>query len=79
MAAPAFAQDEIRPPFGFPQGLARPYDRSANLAYSGNGFARPAVARDRIQCCFEIHAPEFANDGYYGNGASWISGSGAAG
>ena len=31
------------------------------------------MARDNIPGYASIHQPEFANDGFYGNGASWIS------
>jgi N-acetylneuraminic acid mutarotase len=68
-------QDSVRPPFSFPQGLARPYDRTHNLAWPGNGFARPAVARDDIPNHSAIHQGRYVNDGDYGNGASWIGNS----
>lgn len=67
------SDDVVRKPFDAPQGLARPYDASANLAWSGNGFARPGVARDCIPYYEPIHDPVNVNDGYYGNGSSWIS------
>jgi urease beta subunit len=73
-ATPAIGPDECRAPFTAPQCTARPFDRPEDLAWSGNGFAQPAVARDAIGCCFEIHQPAFANDGYHGNGSSWIAG-----
>lgn len=60
-----------------PQCLAQPYDTSANLAFSG-GLAAPAVAKDQIDCCSDIHQDDFANDGEYGNGASWLAGAGSS-
>jgi hypothetical protein len=59
-----------------PQCTAVPYDTRQNLAFQGNGFARPAVAFDNLPDWAgyaTLHQPEFANDGSYGNGASWIS------
>ena len=58
-----------------PQCEAVPFDTTNDLAFQGNGFALPAVAKDRIGCCAGIHQEEFANDGFYGNGSSWIGGS----
>lgn len=62
--------------FPDPQCRAWPYDTSANLAYQGNGFAAPAVAKtsltDVAPGYSTIHKPEYANDGRYGNGSSWI-------
>ena len=51
------------------------YDTSLNLAYVGNGFAKAAVAKDVIPGYPTIHRPEFLNDGFYGNGTSWITNS----
>src|SRR5215208_6575525 len=48
---------------------------TADRAYSRNGSAKPAVAKDTIAGYPDIHAPEFTNDGFYGNGSSWISAS----
>jgi YD repeat-containing protein len=64
-----------KPGFSPPQCTAVPFDTSHDLAYQGNGFARPAVAFDVIPGFNAIHRPEYANDGFYGNGASWISNS----
>ena len=50
-----------------------PFSNSDNLAFQGNGFALPAVARNNIPGYASIHRPEYANDGFYGNGASWNS------
>ena len=62
---------------GYPDhvGEYAPYDTSGNLAYQGNGFAKPSVAKDSYEIYPPCHQEEFANDGYYGNGASWISNS----
>ena len=57
------------------QGRATPFDTSQDLAFQGNGLARVAVTKDNIPGYESIHNPAFANDGYYGNGASWISNS----
>jgi hypothetical protein len=51
------------------------YDTTSNLAFSGNGAALPAVAKDTISGYPDIHNETFVNDGFYGNGASWISAS----
>jgi len=56
---------------------ARPFDTSSDLAWSGNGYAKPAVAQDTIVDA-PVHVPENINDGAYGNGASWIGGSAGA-
>ncbi len=58
-----------------PNGTARPFDTSADLASPANGFAKPAVAKDVIDGHAAIHAPAYTNDGLYGNGASWIGAS----
>jgi len=52
---------------------AVPYDTSQNFAFSGNGFAQAAVALDAT--FVPSHRPEWANDGHYGNGSSWIGNS----
>lgn len=57
--------------FSPPQCNARPYDTAANLAYPGNG-AQPAVALNTIPGYSAIHQAQFVNDGFYGNGSSWI-------
>lgn len=55
------------------QGAYQAYDTSGNLAYSG-GLAGSAIASSTITfCCTDIHKEEFANDGFYGNGRSWIA------
>ena len=60
--------------FGFssPQCSKQAFDTSLDLAFSGNGFAKLAVAKNKIGGFDTIHQEEFANDGLYGNGASWI-------
>lgn len=61
--------------FSPPQCDFRPFDTSLDLAFQGNGFAQPAVAKDTIPGFAAIHQPQYANDGAYGNGASWIGNS----
>lgn len=61
----------IGPQVDFGSSAYRPYDTSQNLAYQGNGFAKPAVAYNTI-VGWSIHKAWFANDGNYGNGRSWI-------
>jgi hypothetical protein len=75
--APATATlgaDECRGGLPQPQCKARPFVRTADVAWSGNGFARAAVAKDTI-AGVAIHNQAHINDGYYGNGASWVSAS----
>ena len=57
------------------RGDYAPFDTTQDLAFQGNGFAQPAVAKNVHGLYPEIHQPEFANDGYYGIGASWVAGS----
>ena len=66
---------ECRTGFSAPQCTAIEFDTSQDFAFQGNGFAQPSVARDNIPGYASIHQPEFANDGFYGDGASWISNS----
>jgi len=68
----ALGADECRSGFSQPACRARPFVRTADLAWSGNGFAQPAVAKNTI-AGFAIHKEANINDGYYGNGASWVS------
>ncbi|NUM36251.1 MAG: discoidin domain-containing protein [Candidatus Brocadiae bacterium] len=65
-----------RPGFSTENGSIRPYDTTNNLAYQGNGFAQAAVVQDTLPGYPSIHQPQFANDGLYGNGASWIGAGG---
>lgn len=54
---------------------ARPFKNPKNLASVRSANARPAVTFDVIPGYETIHQPQFVNDGYYGNGASWIGNS----
>lgn len=56
-----------------PLCLAQEFDKSSDLTFSGNGSARPAVAKDTIPGYSRIHKAAYINDGLYGPGASWIS------
>jgi hypothetical protein len=58
-----------------PLCLAKEIDKSSDLTFSGNGSARPAVAKDTIPGYSRIHRAAYVNDGLYGPGASWISNS----
>jgi len=71
-ATPTTGPIECRPGHGEPQCWAQPYDTAANLAYPGNGDAQPAVALNTIPGYPAIHASQYVNDGFYGNGSSWI-------
>lgn len=73
-AASAYTGVEVcRGGFPFPQCTARPFDTSQDLAWAGNGYAQSAVAKTTIAGYPAIHLAEYANDGLYGNGASWIA------
>jgi hypothetical protein len=48
----------------------RAYDTTNNLAYAG-GAAEVSVVSSNI-CCYSIHNSTRVNDGFYGNGRSWI-------
>jgi hypothetical protein len=50
-------------------------DKSLNAAYTGNGKARPAVAKDSILGDGQLHGAAHINDGIYGLSASWVSNS----
>lgn len=63
--------DQCRAGFSPPDCTMRPFDRSMDVAYAGNGFAKPAVTKD-LFTGYAIHAQAHLNDGLYGNGASWI-------
>ena len=61
------------------QYIYQAFDVSQDLAFNG-GDAQNAVVSGIIdgitchRCPFSlIHRPEFVNDGYYGNGSSWIA------
>lgn len=72
-ASPSTGPLQCRPPYSPAQCWALPFDTSQDFAFQGNGFAAPAVARDNINGFPAIHQSAFANDGFYGNGSSWIS------
>ena len=70
--------DVCRPGHPRPDCLARPFVTTDDLASPANGFAKAAVAKDGIPNYPTIHDAAFVNDGFYGNGSSWISGSAAS-
>ena len=74
-ASPFTGPEVYKPGYPANQGAYRPFDTTLDLAYQGNGFALPAVSKDTIPGYPNIHQSQYANDGYYGNGASWISNS----
>ena len=73
-ATSTFGRVECRGGGAAPACNAQPHYRSEDLAWSGNGFAKPAVAKDRL-ANVTMHDPAYANDGAYGNGSSWIGAS----
>jgi hypothetical protein len=74
VAASPFTGDvAVRPGYPSPPGAMRPFDNADNLAWVGHGAARPAVAKNTLG---GLHQAAYANDGFYGNGSSWISTSG---
>jgi hypothetical protein len=48
-------------------------DKSQDLAFQGNGAARPAVAKDAVSTDNGVHKPSNVNDGHDGGG--WVSNS----
>jgi hypothetical protein len=72
-ASPFTGDPTVRPGYQAPPGAMRPFDNSENLAWVGHGPARPAVAKNTLG---GLHQAAYANDGFYGNGSSWISTSG---
>jgi hypothetical protein len=62
-----------KPDFSRPQCLAVSFENSLNIALQTNGYSQAAVAKDNILNYTSIHQSKFANDGFYGNGSSWIS------
>lgn len=54
-----------------PLCIAVELDKDQNVAYTGNGKARPAVAKDASN--IHMHSAARLNDGLYGPGASWVS------
>ena len=69
------AQVICKPGYLPPLCLAKQFDKSRDLTFSGNGSARPAVAKDTIPGYSRIHKAAYLNDGLYGPGASWVSNS----
>ncbi len=69
------ARTTCKPGYVPPLCLERGTDNSKNLTFQGNGVARAAVAKDSLSGSSGIHQAASANDGLYGNGASWISNS----
>ena len=55
-----------------PQCSFQPYDTGGNFAAQANNGGVAAVASGALPTDAPIHRPAFANDGRYGNGASWI-------
>jgi hypothetical protein len=58
-----------------PLCLTKGSEHTKNLTFQGNGVARAAVAKDTLPGYNGVHQAAYANDGLYGNGASWISNS----
>ena len=53
---------------------AKTFNRSRDLTFQGNGFARAAVAKDTLpEYQGIIYKASNVNDGFYGSGASWVS------
>lgn len=77
-ATPSAGADVCRGGFTKPRCVARPFVVTDDLASPANGFAKAAVAKDALAGYPAIHDPAFINDGFYGNGASWIAGSAAS-
>ncbi|HND34082.1 MAG TPA: TRAP transporter substrate-binding protein DctP, partial [Myxococcota bacterium] len=65
-------QVSTRTAWSAPQGSIWAFSTQSDLASPANGLAQPAVSRDVIPGHETIHNPTFLNDGYYGNGSSWI-------
>ncbi len=58
-----------------PLCLEKVLDENQDLAFQGNGSARPAVAKDALPDSTGIHKAAYVNDGLYGPRTSWISNS----
>ena len=71
-SSPFIGPTITKPTYTSPQGDARPFDTSQNLAFQGGISAQAAVSSSTIPGFPDIHLPEFVNDGFYGNGSSWI-------
>ncbi|HNC96503.1 MAG TPA: hypothetical protein PKW90_10295, partial [Myxococcota bacterium] len=70
--SPPVGQVSTRTAWSAPQGSIWAFSTQSDLASPANGLAQPAVSRDVIPGHETIHNPTFLNDGYYGNGSSWI-------
>lgn len=58
-----------------PLCLAGEFDTEDALTFSGNGLARPAVAKDSMPEFGKVYRAANINDGRYGPAASWVSNS----
>ena len=70
--SPPIGQVSTREAWSAPQGSIWAFSTQSDLASPNNGLAQAAVSRDVIPGHESIHNPSFLNDGYYGNGSSWI-------
>ncbi len=70
--SPPVSEVTTRTAWSAPQGSIWAFSTQSDLASPANGLAQPAVTRDVIPGHESIHNPTFLNDGYYGNGSSWI-------
>lgn len=71
-SSPFDGPEQRRAGYASEQGSYRRYSNPDNLALKSNG-ASTAVAMNTVWGCANIHSAHFLNDGYYGNGSSWIS------
>ena len=71
-ASPLTGEEICRSGHGDPQCRAYGFDPSEDLAFPGNGLAQAAVALNDVAFGL-IHQVSNLNDGYYGNGTSWIA------
>ena len=72
-ASPFTGEEKEKGTYPDPQDSYRAFDTAGDLACAnGSGLVQAAVAVGTISGYPSIHMPEYANDGYYGNGASWI-------
>jgi hypothetical protein len=70
-ASPALGNVEVKPgDYSKQQASYQAYDTTGNVALS-----KTAIASSTIAGYPTIHAIEYINDGFYGNGSSWISAS----
>lgn len=69
--SPTFTGDQLQKTgFGSTQGAYRSYNTTKNLAY--NGITPVVSGTIAVPGLDVIHHAAYLNDGYYGNGASWI-------